>query len=331
MKLNVGVLRGGFSPEYDISLKSGGQVIAGLPRDKYRPVDILLDKDGTWHIDGVPTKPEELKSVVDVVFNNLHGGYGEDGLVQQFFDSLDIPYTGSSSLPSRITYNKALAKEKFKKMGLLTPVYEIVSLPNKIEEPVRDNFYEIVHDGAKKVFSKVMPPWVVKPLSSGFSIDTYIAKDFNALAAAIANVLYNHDHALVEQYIKGREMVTGVVDGFRSKDQYTLLPLEVIKSNDILDYQARQSGDYHLLPPMDLNMDKKIALEEIAAQIHENFDLRDYSLVDLILSRNGIYILEVDSMPGFSEHSIFPKALEHIGADLPQIFDCVIKNTMARQ
>src|SRR3990172_8828159 len=98
MKLNVGVLRGGFGPEYDMSLKSGGQVIANLPRDKYRPVDILVTQDGTWHIDGVPAEPIDLKSTVDVIFNNLHGVYGEDGIVQQIFENLNIPFTGSTSL-----------------------------------------------------------------------------------------------------------------------------------------------------------------------------------------------------------------------------------------
>ena len=331
MKINVGVLRGGFGPEYDISLKSGGAVLANLPRDKYQPVDILLGKDGQWHMDGAPIDPEDLKLAVDVIINSLHGAYGEDGLVQELLNKYNIPYTGGDSLSSRMSFNKALAKEKFKNLGFKTPTHEIVSLPKKMEGDLADAFLNIVEDGAAKVFSKVSPPWVIKPLSSGYSINTYFANDMESLAAAIANVLMKHDHALVEQHIKGREVIVGVIEGFREKEQYSLLPLEVIKTKEILDFDSKINKDYKLVPLSGLSMDERLKLAEIAALIHENFELENYSLVDLILSKNGTYILEVDSMPGFSEHSDFPEMYKAVGADMGQVLDCVIKKTLQRK
>ena len=112
-KIRVGVLRGGMSSEYDVSLKTGDSVLRHLPEDKYFPVDILVTKDGTWHIGGRPTDLPKVSRRVDVVFNALHGEYGEDGKVQRLIECFGIPFTGSGSIPSAIGMNKALSKEVF--------------------------------------------------------------------------------------------------------------------------------------------------------------------------------------------------------------------------
>ena len=109
LKKKVGVLRGGPSSEYEVSLKSGNSVIDNLA-DRYEVLDIYIDKKGIWHYLGIPVKPERIFKMVDVIFNALHGAYGEDGTVQKLLDYFKIPYTGSTALASAVGMNKLLSK-----------------------------------------------------------------------------------------------------------------------------------------------------------------------------------------------------------------------------
>ena len=115
------MLRGGPSNEYEVSLKTGANIIKSLS-EKYSPVDVFIDKKGVWHINGVAYEPHEVFKKIDVAFNALHGEYGEDGKVQKILDTFSIHYTGSKSLSSAIGMNKALAKNIFKSHGIKTPV-----------------------------------------------------------------------------------------------------------------------------------------------------------------------------------------------------------------
>src|SRR3989344_914850 len=123
--IRVGVLRGGVSPEYNISLLSGEHLLSHLRgekfNDRYKPVDLLITKDGAWHVNGLPASMEKISRSVDVIWNTLHGEYGEDGQVQKILDNWNIPYTGSGALSSALGYNKVLAKEQFKKLQIKTP------------------------------------------------------------------------------------------------------------------------------------------------------------------------------------------------------------------
>src|SRR5512133_1162514 len=109
--IRVGVLRGGVSNEYDVSLKTGGNVLSVLPRQKYKGVDVLMERDGSLVINGVRSKFGDIPRHVDVVFNALHGEFGEDGRVQQLLDGTGIPYTGSTAMPSSLGMNKITSKE----------------------------------------------------------------------------------------------------------------------------------------------------------------------------------------------------------------------------
>ena len=128
IKKKVGVLRGGPSSEYDVSLKTGKSVMdnlmmqAGLA-DRYEVLDIFIDKEGTWHYLGAPIKPEKVFKKVDVIFNALHGAYGEDGTVQKLLDYFNIPYTGSTALASAVGMNKVLSKKIYKNNNLKTPLH----------------------------------------------------------------------------------------------------------------------------------------------------------------------------------------------------------------
>ena len=120
-KKKVGVLRGGPSSEYEVSLKTGKSVIDNLA-DRYEVLDIFIDKEGTWHYLGAPITPEKVFKKVDVIFNALHGAYGEDGTVQKLLDTFGVPYTGSTALASAVGMNKVLSKQIYKNNKLKTPI-----------------------------------------------------------------------------------------------------------------------------------------------------------------------------------------------------------------
>ena len=132
-KTKVAVLRGGPSGEHDVSLKTGKSVIENLPH-KYVPIDVYIDKEGIWHIEGIPVKPEKVFADVDVVFNAMHGAYGEDGQVQQLLEHFKIPFTGSGALASAVGMNKILAKEVFKQHGIKTPLHTTIKLGEEIKD-----------------------------------------------------------------------------------------------------------------------------------------------------------------------------------------------------
>ena len=172
-KIRVGVLRGGPSSEYEISLKTGGNGLKRLS-EKYSPIDIFIDREGVWHIQGIPHKPHEAFEKVDAVFNGLHGEYGEDGKVQKILDTFSIPYTGSKTLPSAIGMNKALAKNIFKSYGIKTPYYKVESKSDDVGEL------------SSSLFNTFPMPAVVKPIASGSSVGVSIAYPFQGLQDALS-------------------------------------------------------------------------------------------------------------------------------------------------
>ena len=170
--IRVGVVRGGWGDEYQVSIETGASVLRQLP-DDHVGVDILIDREGEWHANGVPVNPDEFKMRVDVAFNALHGIHGEDGRVAQIFENLGVPYTGSTSVPSSLAVNKVLGKQAFKRAGIKTP-------PGMTVEDYRESTFapearaEKARELAEKVFQTISPPWVVKPARGGSSIGTEV-------------------------------------------------------------------------------------------------------------------------------------------------------------
>lgn len=313
-KIRIGVLRGGPSSEYEVSLKTGTSVLKNLP-EKYTPIDIFIDKSGVWHIQGIPHEPHEAFKKVDAIFNALHGEYGEDGKVQKILDTFSIPYTGSKTLPSAVGMNKALAKNVFKTHGIKTPYFTVESKDKGVDEI------------AVKLFNTFPMPAVVKPIASGSSVGVSIAYNFQGLKDALSKAFEYSNTALVEEFIKGREATCGVVDNFRGKDIYSLLPIEIIKPEklEFFDYEAKYCGGSQEICPGNFSQNEKEAIQELAIEAHKVLGLRHYSRSDFIISpRRGIYILEVNTLPGLTDESLLPKSLQAIGCSLPEFLDHLI-------
>lgn len=172
-KIRVAVLRGGPSSEYEVSLKTGASVLKHLP-SHYEALDVFIDKKGVWHIKGIPVTPITIHRRADVVFNALHGEYGEDGTVQRILETLHIPFTGSGSLASAIGMNKALAKEYFIKHNIKTPLFKVVDKKDYI--PL---------ETALDIHKTFPQPCVIKPVNGGSSVATSIAKTVKEIDTAL--------------------------------------------------------------------------------------------------------------------------------------------------
>lgn len=317
--IRVGVLRGGPSNEYDVSLKTGASVLEQLPRDTYAPLDIFIDKIGQWHVRGLPVTPERAVRQVDVVFNALHGQYGEDGRVQQILDSYSVPYTGSGALASAIGMHKVLTKEHLRDAGIKMARHVVLEVTNDIDQRIVD------------LFRNFSQPSVIKPVSSGSSVGVTLAKSFAEFDNGIRRAFQFSPKVLVEEYIKGREATAGVVEGFRGKPLYALLPVEIVppSTSTFFDYAAKYSGETLERVPGNFTKEERTELERLAALVHEKLGLRHYSRSDFIVSPRGIYFLEVNTLPGLTAESLLPKSLRAVGAELPEFLTHVVQRALS--
>jgi len=326
--IKVGVIRGGISGEYKVSLASGAQVLSHLRSDilnkKYKAVDIFIDLDGVWYINGIPTTLDKLMHKVDVIINALHGDYGEDGKVQQLLELHNIPYTGSGPLSSAIGYNKFLSKQEFTKLGIKTPKHILFPA------------YQIGFDGekskyafkkAREVWERLPPPWIVKPLTGGSSMGVHVCKTFQSLVEAFQVGVNEHVSVLVEEFINGKEATVGVINNFRNQKVYALPPVEIRipKTSTFFDNEVKYNGASEEICPGNFTHEEKRELERLASLIHTGMDLSHYSRSDFIIHpKRGIFALEVNTLPGLTDQSLMPKALQAVGSTMPEFIEHII-------
>ncbi len=322
-QLRVGVLRGGVSPEYDISLRTGGTVLKHLPAEKYVPVDILITKDGQWHVGGRPADLPKVVRSVDVVWNALHGEYGEDGKVSRLLDHFSVPYTGSRALPSSLGMNKALAKEFFAKAEMKTPLSRVIQNRGAGNTEERERF---ARETAFEIYRTITPPWIMKPVSGGSSVGTYVVNSYPQLVESILALAESETDTLLEEFIRGKEATCGVIDSFRGKETYPLLPVEIRPAHHktFFDYEAKYGGETEEIVPGNFSRNESAEIQRLAALAHRTLGLRHYSRSDFIVTPRGIYILETNTLPGLTESSLLPKSLFAVGSSLPEFLDHII-------
>ncbi len=315
MRTVVAVVRGGPSSEYGVSLKTGASVLESLDREKYEPRDIFIDRMGNWHLHGVLVPPEKALFGTDVAFNALHGEFGEDGGVQRLFERLGMPYTGSGPVSSATAFNKHLTKEQARRFG--------VKVAHGVVADRSDDIEALSH----QLFRSMPHPVIVKPVAGGSSVATTIAHNFQQLQNALGTAFDHSPQALVEEFIKGREATVGVIDNFRNQKTYALMPVEIIPPSHqpFFSYDAKYGGETIERVPGNFSHAETTELEKIAKLVHEGLNLSHYSRSDFIISRRGIYFLEVNTLPGLTSESLLPKALRAVGSSLGQFIDHVIQ------
>jgi D-alanine-D-alanine ligase len=314
--IRVGVVRGGPSSEYDVSLKTGASILKNLP-EHYAPIDILISKNGEWYAGGLPTRPEKILPHVDVVFNALHGAYGEDGTFQQILESHGVPYTGSGSLASSIGMNKSFARDRF--------VEARIKIPHGML--LRAHEYEKDENFALNLFRRFSQPSVVKPVAAGSSVGVRVVHTLEELREALKYAFLFGNAVLIEEYIRGREATCGVVDDFRGHNAHALLPIEIIKPKQsrFFDYESKYNGEsQELCPSPNFSQIEKQTIEKLAVQAHKAINARHYSRSDFIVSPRGVYILEINTLPGLTTESLLPKALLADGTQFAQFLDHIL-------
>ncbi|HYC34706.1 MAG TPA: D-alanine--D-alanine ligase [Candidatus Paceibacterota bacterium] len=314
-KIRVAVLRGGPSSEYEVSLKTGDGVLKNLP-EKYHGIDVMIDKQGVWHVGGLPIKPEKLIERADVAFLALHGEYGEDGTVQRFFETHNFPFTGSKALASALGMNKALSKKVFIQHKIPTAHYRVIE-----REKVKD-----VKREAIDIFKTFIQPCVIKPNDKGSSVGVSICETAAEIEAALEKVFAITDKAVLEECIKGKEGTCGVLEHFRHKEVYALPPIEIRpKSHQkFFDYESKystQEGADEICPGNFTRAETE-AMEKYAIEVHKAIGARHYSRTDFMVHpKRGVFVLEINTLPGLTPTSLIPKEMVAVGSSYSELID----------
>ncbi|HEV8677215.1 MAG TPA: ATP-grasp domain-containing protein [Candidatus Paceibacterota bacterium] len=319
MKTVVGVLRGGPSSEYEVSLKSGASVLANLNQERFEPRDIFIDRSGVWHLHGAPVSPEQALRGVGVLLNIVHGEYGEDGRLHRIIDAFNIPYVGSGMRASMLAFDKARTKQEVKKIGIKTPRALLIGKSDMQGDP--EQF-------ALNLFRAFPHPAIVKPAIGGSSVGMTKVEHYHALPFALERAFVISPSVLVEEFIKGREATVGVIDQFRNEQTYALMPVEIIPpaESPFFDYEAKYGGKSIERVPGSFTDAQKRELADAAKRVHEHLGVSHYSRSDFIVSPRGVYFLEINnpSAVGMTGESLFPKAIEAVGLKMPDFLEHVI-------
>jgi D-alanine--D-alanine ligase len=279
---------GGASSEREISLKSGKAVLASLQNAGYAAVGIdIQTHDPQENI-------RHLKSHgIDSAFVALHGRFGEDGGIQKILESLKIPYTGSGVEASRLAMDKLASREIFSAHGLTVPRHKVL------------------RRGKKDSAISFALPVVVKPAGHGSSIGLSIVDKEQDLAKAVELALSFDAVALVEEYIPGREVTVGVLA------EEALPVIEIIPQHKFFDFEAKyKSGLTEYKVPAVLPNQLAKSVKEAGLRAHQLLGCRGCSRTDIILNAENIpVVLEVNTIPGFTETSLLPKAAQSLGID----------------
>ena len=305
-KLDVTVLMGGPSSEREVSMWSGRAVADALEKLGYNvtagdisPGDLsILDRDN-----------------IDVVFIALHGQFGESGQVQQLCVDRKLPYIGSKPRPSQLAMDKAASKQIFKQAGLLTPDWMII-----------ESFHS--PDVYKAWLGEFDLPVVLKPVDGGSSFGVVIASDAQTRDDALEELLDTEGRVLIEKFVHGREITVGILG------EETLPILEVVPGAEFYDFDAKYAADSGTKYNFDLGLGQDLIgrINTDAMTAHRSLGCRDLSRVDFILDENDDpQVLEINTIPGFTSHSLVPMAAARAGIGFDELVDRLIKLALMRR
>jgi len=293
----IGVLAGGPSSERGISIMSGQAVYSALKGLGLEAVFIDIK-----NIDDA--RNEIKKAGIDVAFIALHGKFGEDGTIQTILEELGLPYTGSGPLASRIAIDKIASREIFSKNGLNIPKGKTLN-----EKTFDRSKIDLIHE-------EMGFPLVVKPQLEGSSIGISIPKEKGGLEEAIDLAFRYGGNIIIEQYIRGKELTVGILD------EEPLPVIQIVAEEKFYDYNAKYRSDHtKYILPAPISKENYEMAQETGRFAHRLLGCRFFSRIDLILSeeKNEIFVLEVNTIPGFTDHSLLPKAAAYAGISFGQL------------
>ncbi len=315
----MGVLRGGSTPVYDISMLSGAHVLGTLTHTE--PIDIFISKDGLWHMHGKVKSPERILKHMDVVFNTLYGAYGQNGKVQDLLARHGARFTGSTAFASALANNIYLTKRMAETEGVKTPLSVYV----KDSDPLDAYVLSIV---------QTIPfPLLVKPALGGTSLGVYHVRTRDELYIALESLLTVHEAVLVEEYVSGREFSCVVLDDFRDTPVYSCSPVESLYSHSEEKWnQGRREGSTRFVTHPVLSDRERNEMQQAATRLHSRLGLSHYSQSDFILHpKRGVYLINVKSQPNMSEGSVLHHSLQNLGISLRHFVNHTLSLALRRK
>ena len=299
-KPRVLVLMGGPDAERDVSLMSGAEIVRALTSIgafDVVPLTVLC-----------PTAEELLAAKPDVIFPIVHGPFGEGGPLQEILESIaqtrGIGYVGPKPQPARVAMHKLATKQVASSVGVRTPRSREVRRGEPLD---------------------LLPPLVLKPSNDGSSVDLRICRSAAEVDAARVELELKREFLMAEEFIAGREMTVGIVDG-------EVLPIiEIVPAVEFYDYQAKYFRDdtrYVVAPELPANIAEE--MRNATKAVFTALGLRDVARADFIVDERGAWFLEINTAPGMTTHSLVPMASRHCGVDMPELCARLVRAAMAR-
>lgn len=313
MKLRVAVIYGGRSGEHEISVRSAKAILDGLDREKYDPIEYFIDRDGKWSPNPILPEPGAHPDI-DVVIPILHGTFGEDGTVQGLLELAGLPYVGAGVMASSVSMDKEMMKRVCKERSL--PVVDYVTLPSD----------RLDVDAC----SSLGLPVFVKPANLGSSVGISKAHDRDELIAALSCAAQYDRKVIVERAIMGRELECAVLG---NEAPTASLPCEILPSREFYDYDDKYLLDKaETRLPADLPPATMDELRRLAVACYRAVECEGMGRVDFLLENatGKLYINEINTIPGFTSISMYPKMWEHSGIKFGALLDQLIELALDR-
>lgn len=342
-KIKLGVVFGGESTENEVSVVSANSILNNLDTEKYDVYSIYIDKEGTWweyekqNNIRLGTKIRNKKLIenerkylnqLDIVFPVLHGKYGEDGTIQGFFELVGLPYVGCHVLSSSVGMDKAYSKIIFEKAGLKQADYEYIRKYKDKYLHVNKDFEEEIlslEAVAKKISKELKYPMFVKPSNAGSSVGINKAKNFEQLKDYIEIASQFDNKILIEQGINGRELECAVLG---NEEVIASCVGEIKPAEEFYSYNAKYSNKESKTEiPADLPKEISEKIRKQAIKAFKAIDGKGLARVDFFVERksNEIYINEINTMPGFTNISMYPKLFEKSGISYKELLNRLVE------
>ena len=321
MKKNIAIIMGGYSTEVNISIKSGNVVYDHLDREKYMPYRILISEEKWVALDALDTEYSVDKNdfsfvlkgekiLFDCVFNAIHGTPGEDGALLAYLNLIQLKHTSAPFYQMALTFNKRDTLSVVQAYGIKTATAVYLNKGDAID--------------LDAIISKVGLPCFIKPNKAGSSFGISKAHTKETILPAITIAFKEDTEILIESFLEGTEVSVGIIS-FEGITK--VLPItENVSENDFFDYEAKYLGKSQEITPARIEKKESEQIISISKEIYKTLNLKGIVRMDYIIEDNEAYLIEVNTIPGFSKESILPQqALSH-GLSLKELFGLSIEN-----
>ncbi len=314
---------GGYSSEYEISIKSGNVVYQHLNKSRYNPYRIIITTEKWVYLDDdnkeSPVNKSDFsidtsqgKVHFDCVFNAIHGTPGEDGILQAYFELIGIPQTSCNHYQAALTFNKRDLLSVLKPYGIHCATSYYLNLGDTIDE--------------KAIVEKVGLPCFVKANRAGSSYGISKVYKKEKIKAAIDIAFSEDNEVIIESFLDGTEVSVGVIN---YENEVKVLPItEIVSENDFFDYEAKYQGKSQEITPARISKVQETNVTKLAASIYKILGLKGYSRSEFIFIGDIPYLLEVNTTPGLTEESILPQQAMEASISLEKLFGSAIEEAL---